>query len=158
MTSRSATNRGGERGLEKTTKQWKKDKKKTIKQKLEFNDQDNYIISLCQCAVTPDNWKIKGKGLTYHIEYWVDTIMDFDKSKPNKKKTREFIQVKSGGISWQYTDPRTGFIYVGNKKEALKLGLTSRYCPPSSSSYKFTQQTSEEIYDILAKFHYPLKS
>ena len=44
MSSRSATNRGGERGLEKTTKQWKKDMKKTKKQKLEFNDKDNYII------------------------------------------------------------------------------------------------------------------
>ena len=156
MTSRSATNRGSERGLEKTTKQWKKDMKKTKKQKLEFNDQDNYIIRLCQSAVTPENWKIKGKGLTYHIEYWVNTLMYVDKSKSNQK-TRKFIQVKSGGISWQYTDPRTGFIYVGNKKEALKLGLSSRYCPPARS-YKFTQQTSEEIYDILAKFHYPLKS
>ena len=105
---------------------------------IKFKKEFIYVNRIYRGSTVVYNWRlIKPKRLGYII---VNSWSNDGKEEHNSNR-----------CTWGYSDPNSGFIYVGNRTESYKLGLSSQYY-----NSKFAYQKPIDIENLLIQLDNPL--
>ena len=114
-----------------------KKSKRQKRQKIVWNQDYKYAKSLISRAALLYNWKIeKPKRLGYiRVNAWSNEGKEFNSDR----------------CIWGYKDPNSGFIYIGNREQCWKLGLSHKYY-----HHKYPYQTEEIIMGFIHQLDSPI--
>ena len=114
-----------------------KKSKRQKRQKIVWNQDYKFAKGLISQAVPLYNWRIeKPKRLGYiRVNAWSNDGKEFNSDR----------------CIWGYKDPNSGFIYIGNREQSWKLGLSHKYY-----HHKYSYQTEEIIMGFISQLDSPI--
>lgn len=122
------------------------------KTKLLFKSDYLYVKKMHRQGQILHNWKLlyRKKLGSYIVISWIN---DRPTKKNNKKKLAcgDYYVEHIYKINWGFHDTNSNFIYVGNKEECFKLGMSQQYF---NLSYRL--QPTKDIMNLLSELENPL--